>query len=59
VAQAEAAIAHTETPALGEAGVPPVPEVGAVPDVAPELPAGDGVGEPEVMPSAEVPTADR
>ena len=59
VAQAEAAIAHTSTPALGEAEVPPVPEVGAAAEDAPELPAGDGVGEPEVMPSAEVPAADR
>jgi regulator of protease activity HflC (stomatin/prohibitin superfamily) len=59
VAQAEAAIAHTSAPALGEAEVPPVPEVGAAPEDAPELPAGDGVGEPEVMPSAEVPAADR
>jgi regulator of protease activity HflC (stomatin/prohibitin superfamily) len=59
VAQAEAAIAHTGTPALGEAEVPPVPEVAPAADVAPELPAGDGVGEPEAMPSAEVPVADR
>jgi regulator of protease activity HflC (stomatin/prohibitin superfamily) len=59
VAEAEAAIAHTSTPALGEAEVPPVPEVGAVSDDAPELPAGNGTGEGEVLPSAEVPVADR
>jgi len=59
VAAAEAAIANAGAPGLGEAEVPPVPEVGAVPDSAPELPAGDGVGEGEVLPSAEVPVADR
>jgi regulator of protease activity HflC (stomatin/prohibitin superfamily) len=59
VAAAEAAIANVGAPALGEAEVPPVPEVGAVPDSASELPAGDGVGDGEVLPSAEVPAADR
>jgi len=60
VAQAEAAIAHTATPALGEAEVPAVPEVDAVSaDGTPELPAGDGVGEAEEMPSTEVKTAKR
>jgi hypothetical protein len=49
VAAAEAAIAHTAVapgagvPALGEAEVPPVPEVSGVPELAPgeELPATD------------------
>jgi regulator of protease activity HflC (stomatin/prohibitin superfamily) len=59
VAAAEAAIAHTSTPGLGEAEVPPVPEVGAASGAAPELPAGNGVGEGEALPSAEVPAADR
>jgi regulator of protease activity HflC (stomatin/prohibitin superfamily) len=60
VAQAEAAIAHTSTPALGEAGVPPVPEVDATAsDGTPELPAGDGVGEGEELPGKEVKAAKR
>jgi hypothetical protein len=68
VADAEAAIAHTGTPELGAAAVPPVPEVPEVPEVpqvgpvaegAPELPAGDGVGEGEELPSKEVKTAKR
>jgi len=60
VAQAEAAIGHTSTPALGEAEVPPVPEVEAVSaDGTPELPAGDGVGEGEELPSKEVKIAKR
>jgi regulator of protease activity HflC (stomatin/prohibitin superfamily) len=65
VAQAEAAIAHTSSPALGEAEVPEVPEVPQVPEVAaaaegaPELPAGDGVGEGESLPSKKVKTAGR
>jgi regulator of protease activity HflC (stomatin/prohibitin superfamily) len=60
VAQAEAAIGHTETPALGEAEVPPVPEVDAAAvDGTLELPAGDGVGEPESLPSTEVKVAKR
>jgi SPFH domain / Band 7 family len=58
VAQAEAAIAHTSTPALGEAEVPPLPEVGAAEvEGTPELPAGDGVGEGEDLPGKEVKTA--
>jgi len=59
VAQAEAAISHTSTPALGEAPVPSVPEVDAASDGSPELPAGDGVGEGEELPSKEVNTAKR
>jgi regulator of protease activity HflC (stomatin/prohibitin superfamily) len=61
VAAAEAAIAHTGTPALGAAAVPEVPEVPQVPEVpgveaaaadgTPELPAGEGVGEGESLPS--------
>jgi len=60
VAQAEAAISHTSTPALGEAEVPPVPQVDAVAaEGTPELPAGDGVGEGEELPSTEVKAAKR
>jgi len=60
VAQAEAAISHTSTPALGEAEVPPVPEVDAASaDGTPELPAGDGIGGGEELPSTEVKTAKR
>jgi regulator of protease activity HflC (stomatin/prohibitin superfamily) len=59
VAQAEAAIAHTSTPGLGEAEVPSAPEVDAAAGGTAELPAGNGVGEGEVLPSAEVPAADR
>ncbi|MGZ4433031.1 MAG: SPFH domain-containing protein [Trebonia sp.] len=71
VAAAEAAIAHTGTPELGAAAVPPVPEVPQVPEVpevpevgpvaesAPELPAGEGVGEGESLPSKKVNTAKR
>jgi regulator of protease activity HflC (stomatin/prohibitin superfamily) len=65
VADAEAAIAHTSTPELGAAAVPPLPEVPEVPEVgpvaesAPELPAGEGVGEGESLPSKEVKTAKR
>jgi regulator of protease activity HflC (stomatin/prohibitin superfamily) len=62
VADAEAAIAHTSTPELGAAAVPPVPEVpevGPVAESAPELPAGDGVGEGEDLPSKEVKAAKR
>ena len=51
VAQAEAAISHNATPALGEAEVPAVPEVAAAEaDGTLELPAGDGVGEGESLP---------
>ena len=57
VAAAEAAIAHTGTPELSAAAVPEVPEVPEVEAVAadgtPELPAGDGVGEGESLPSKE------
>jgi len=59
VAQAEAAISHAGAPALGEAGVPQVPEVAAAAGDAPELPAGDGVGEGESLPSKKVRTAGR
>jgi regulator of protease activity HflC (stomatin/prohibitin superfamily) len=63
VAQAEAAISHTSTPALGEAEVPavaPVPEVGAAASGgSPELPAGEGLGEGEDLPSKEVKAAKR
>jgi len=61
VAQAEAAISHSATPALGEAEVPAVPEVAAADasDGTPELPAGDGVGEGESPPSKEVKAARR
>jgi len=59
VAQAEAAIAHTSTPALGQAEMPPVPEVAPVAENAPELPAGDGAGQGESLPSAEVPATGR
>jgi regulator of protease activity HflC (stomatin/prohibitin superfamily) len=66
VAAAEAAIAHTGTPELGAAAVPPVPEVPEVPEVeaaaadgTPELPAGEGVGEGESLPSKKVNTAKR
>jgi regulator of protease activity HflC (stomatin/prohibitin superfamily) len=55
VAAAEAAIAHTGTPELDAAAVPEVPEVpeveAAAADGTPELPAGDGVGEGESLPS--------
>ena len=69
VAAAEAAIAHTGTPELGAAAVPEVPEVPEVPAVpeveaaaaggTPELPAGEGVGEGESLPSKEVKAARR
>ena len=68
VAAAEAAIAHTGTPELGAAAVPEVPgaEVPEVPEVeaaaadgTPELPAGEGVGEGESLPSKEVKAARR
>jgi regulator of protease activity HflC (stomatin/prohibitin superfamily) len=59
VAQAEAAISHAGAPALGEAEVPQVPEVSAAADDTPELPAGDGVGEGESLPSKKVRTAGR
>ena len=68
VAAAEAAIAHTGTPELGAAAVPEVPgaEVPEVPEVeaaaadgTPELPAGEGVGEGESLPSKKVNTAKR
>jgi len=45
VAAAEAAISHASTPELGEAQVPPVPEVDAVADV-PELAGGNGASAP-------------
>ena len=45
VAAAEAAIAHTELPALGGAEVPPVPPVPPVPDV-PEVAAAPTAGTP-------------
>ncbi|MGH3268926.1 MAG: SPFH domain-containing protein [Trebonia sp.] len=58
VAAAEAAIAHTGTPELGAAAVPEVPEVPEVEAAAaagtPELPAREGVGERESLPSKEV-----
>ena len=62
VAAAEAAIAHTGTPELGAAvvpEVPEVPEVGPVAESVPELPAGEGVGEGESLPSKEVKAAKR
>ena len=59
VAQAEAAISHAGAPALGEAEVPQVPEVTAAAEGTPELPAGDGVGEGESLPSKNVRTAGR
>src|SRR5271166_3883777 len=69
VAAAEAAIAHTGAPELGAAAVPEVPEVPEVPAVpeveaaaaggTPELPAGEGVGEGESLPSKEVKAARR
>jgi regulator of protease activity HflC (stomatin/prohibitin superfamily) len=59
VAQAEAAISHAGAPALGEAEVPQAPEVAAAADSAPELPAGDGVGEGESLPSKKVKAAGR
>ena len=63
VAAAEAAIAHTGTPELGAAAVPEVPEVpeveAAAAGGAPELPAGEGVGEGESLPSKKVNTAKR
>jgi regulator of protease activity HflC (stomatin/prohibitin superfamily) len=63
VAAAEAAIAHTGTPELGAAAVPEVPEVpeveAAAADGTPELPAGDGVGEGESLPSKEAKAARR
>jgi hypothetical protein len=39
--------------------VPEVPEVGPVAESAPELPAGEGVGEGESLPSKKVNTAKR
>jgi len=42
VAAAEAAIAHVGVPELGEAEVPPVPEVASAAESAPELAAGNG-----------------
>jgi regulator of protease activity HflC (stomatin/prohibitin superfamily) len=59
VAQAEAAISHTGAPALGEAEEPQVPEVSAAAESTPELPAGDGIGEGESLPSKKVKTAGR
>jgi regulator of protease activity HflC (stomatin/prohibitin superfamily) len=63
VAAAEAAIAHTGTPELGAAAVPEVPEVPEVEAAAaagtPELPAGEGVGAGESLPSKEVNAAKR
>jgi regulator of protease activity HflC (stomatin/prohibitin superfamily) len=59
VAEAEAAISKTGAPALGEAEAPQVPEVAAAADSAPELPAGDGVGEGESLPSKKVRAAGR
>jgi len=59
VAQAEAAISHAGAPALGEAEVPQVPEVSAAAGDTPELPAGEGVGEGESLPSKKVRTAGR
>jgi regulator of protease activity HflC (stomatin/prohibitin superfamily) len=46
VAAAEAAISHTGTPELGEAQVPPVPEVDAAADAGPELAGGNGASAP-------------
>jgi regulator of protease activity HflC (stomatin/prohibitin superfamily) len=42
VAAAEAAIAHTNVPELGEGQVPPVPEVEPAADTVPELAVGNG-----------------
>jgi regulator of protease activity HflC (stomatin/prohibitin superfamily) len=46
VAEAEAAISHTNVPELGEGQVPPVPEVDAAADAVPELAGGNGVAAP-------------
>jgi regulator of protease activity HflC (stomatin/prohibitin superfamily) len=46
VAEAEAAIAHTNVPELGEAQVPPAPEVDAVADAVPEIAGGNGASAP-------------
>jgi regulator of protease activity HflC (stomatin/prohibitin superfamily) len=46
VAEAEAAISHTSVPELGEAQVPPVPEVDAAADAVPELAGGNGASAP-------------
>ncbi|HLH82098.1 MAG TPA: slipin family protein [Trebonia sp.] len=59
VAQAEAAIAKAGAPGLGEAEVPPLPEVGVASDSAPELPAGGGAGDGESLPGKEVRAAGR
>jgi hypothetical protein len=60
VAQAEAAISKAGSPALGEAEVPAVPAVdAAAAEGAPELPAGEGAGEGESLPSTEVKAARR
>jgi regulator of protease activity HflC (stomatin/prohibitin superfamily) len=46
VAAAEAAIAHTNVPELGEAQVPPVPEVDSAAETVPELAGGNGASAP-------------
>jgi regulator of protease activity HflC (stomatin/prohibitin superfamily) len=48
VAAAEAAISHTGAPELGEAAVPPVPEVAPASETVPELAVGDGASGQEV-----------
>jgi regulator of protease activity HflC (stomatin/prohibitin superfamily) len=53
VAAAEAAISHTNVPQLGEAEVPPVPEVDAAAETVPELAAGNGASAPAATPGAE------
>jgi regulator of protease activity HflC (stomatin/prohibitin superfamily) len=48
VAAAEAAISHVPVPELGEAEVPPVPEVTDATGTVPELASGDGASAEEV-----------
>lgn len=61
VAEAEAEISKTNVPQLEESRIPPVPEVGAVPEPSEELPSAamrpEGLPspEPEGLPSTEVP----
>jgi regulator of protease activity HflC (stomatin/prohibitin superfamily) len=63
VAEAEAEIAKVNVPELTESAVPPVPEVEPVSDLIPELPSAAAepdlapIGEPESLPSAEVPVS--
>jgi regulator of protease activity HflC (stomatin/prohibitin superfamily) len=63
VAAAEAAIAHTGTPALGETPVPPVPPVPDIPEIAAagQPPAGQRAAGPTTEPGTvgeEVPVTD-